>query len=106
LTSLFHGAGLEDVKVPPIDATIFKDFEDYWTPFLGGQAPAPRVIACRFPKNAVQRYATAFVEACRQQVTATFARLRERGLSAVPYPEPLCRFCADLLINGATQAPC
>ena len=21
--------------------TIFKDFDDYWNPFLGGQAPAP-----------------------------------------------------------------
>jgi hypothetical protein len=21
--------------------TVFKDFADYWTPFLGGQAPAP-----------------------------------------------------------------
>ena len=21
--------------------TIFSDFDDYWTPFLGGQAPAP-----------------------------------------------------------------
>ena len=21
--------------------TVFRDFEDYWTPFLGGQGPAP-----------------------------------------------------------------
>jgi hypothetical protein len=21
--------------------TVFRDFDDYWTPFLGGQAPAP-----------------------------------------------------------------
>jgi hypothetical protein len=21
--------------------TVFRDFEDYWSPFLGGQAPAP-----------------------------------------------------------------
>jgi hypothetical protein len=30
------------VAVRPVDApTVFKDFDDYWTPFLGGQAPAP-----------------------------------------------------------------
>ena len=25
-----------------VDApTVFRDFDDYWSPFLGGQAPAP-----------------------------------------------------------------
>lgn len=42
LASLFRHAGLDEVVVQSIDApTIFKDFDDYWTPFLGGQAPAP-----------------------------------------------------------------
>jgi SAM-dependent methyltransferase len=42
LAGLFQGAGLESVAVRPIDApTVFKDFDDYWNPFLGGQAPAP-----------------------------------------------------------------
>jgi SAM-dependent methyltransferase len=42
LASLFQDAGLGGVDVRSIDApTIFKDFDDYWTPFLGGQAPAP-----------------------------------------------------------------
>ena len=42
LTGLFEQAGLDSVAVRPIDTpTIFKDFDDYWTPFLGGQAPAP-----------------------------------------------------------------
>ena len=42
LASLFQDAGLDGVEVRPIDApTIFKNFDDYWTPFLGGQAPAP-----------------------------------------------------------------
>jgi len=39
---LFTAAGLADVQVRPIDVpTRFRDFDDYWTPFLGGQAPAP-----------------------------------------------------------------
>lgn len=42
LEELFARAGLVDVEVARIDVpTVFKDFDDYWTPFLGGQAPAP-----------------------------------------------------------------
>jgi SAM-dependent methyltransferase len=42
MAALFRGAGLDRVQVRPIDVpTIFRDFDDYWTPFLGGQAPAP-----------------------------------------------------------------
>jgi SAM-dependent methyltransferase len=42
LKSLFTGAGLEGVEIRPIDvATRFEDFNDYWSPFLGGQGPAP-----------------------------------------------------------------
>ena len=42
LTDLFQRAGLEKVEVRAIDVpTVFRDFEDYWSPFLGGQAPAP-----------------------------------------------------------------
>jgi SAM-dependent methyltransferase len=42
LAALFREAGLSSVEVRAIDApTPFRDFDDYWTPFLGGQAPAP-----------------------------------------------------------------
>ena len=42
LTELFAHAGLSEVEVRPIDvATDFRDFDDYWSPFLGGQGPAP-----------------------------------------------------------------
>lgn len=42
LAHLFWAAGLQGVEVRSIDvATTFRDFEDYWSPFLGGQAPAP-----------------------------------------------------------------
>jgi SAM-dependent methyltransferase len=43
LRALFEAAGLRDVETRAIDIpTVFRDFDDYWTPFLGGQAPAPR----------------------------------------------------------------
>jgi len=42
LTELFAADGLQDVMVQPIDiATRFTTFDDYWSPFLGGQGPAP-----------------------------------------------------------------
>jgi hypothetical protein len=42
LAGLFKGAGLSGVEVRPIDLwTVFKDFDDYWSPFLGGQGAAP-----------------------------------------------------------------
>jgi SAM-dependent methyltransferase len=42
LLSLASEAGLVDPEVSPIDVqTVFRDFDDYWSPLLGGQAPAP-----------------------------------------------------------------
>jgi SAM-dependent methyltransferase len=42
LIKLFDNAGLLHVEVKPIDiSTDFKNFDDYWSPFLGGQGPAP-----------------------------------------------------------------
>jgi SAM-dependent methyltransferase len=42
LEKLFAGAGLKSVEVTPIDVpTQFRNFDDYWQPFLGGQGPAP-----------------------------------------------------------------
>jgi SAM-dependent methyltransferase len=42
LAELFRAGGLREVEVRAIDIpTVFRDFDDYWSPFLGGQAPAP-----------------------------------------------------------------
>jgi SAM-dependent methyltransferase len=42
LSRLFRSAGLGDVEVRAIEVpTHFRDFDDYWSPFLGGQGPAP-----------------------------------------------------------------
>jgi SAM-dependent methyltransferase len=42
LRDLFASAGLRDVATRAIDIpTVFRDFDDYWSPFLGGQGPAP-----------------------------------------------------------------
>jgi len=42
LATLFGAAGCAEVATTAIDIpTVFADFDDYWTPFLGGQGPAP-----------------------------------------------------------------
>jgi SAM-dependent methyltransferase len=42
LQQLFERAGLRETVVQPMQVpTVFRDFDDYWTPFLGGQGPAP-----------------------------------------------------------------
>ena len=65
LAALFAGAGLGAVETRAIEVpTQFRDFDDYWTPFLGGQGPAPG-------------YAMSLTEERRQA-------LRERIRAALP----------------------
>lgn len=46
LSALFRSAGLHSVEVRAIEIpTHFKDFDDYWLPFLGGQGAAPSYVA-------------------------------------------------------------
>lgn len=45
LEALVREAGLKDVEAAPIEATtVFKDFDDYWQPFLGKVGPAPAYV--------------------------------------------------------------
>lgn len=65
LQPLFADAGLSGVELRAIEIeTPFKDFDDYWLPFLGGQGPAPG-------------YAMSLIEEDRD-------RLRERIREALP----------------------
>ncbi|HLO32860.1 MAG TPA: methyltransferase domain-containing protein [Anaerolineales bacterium] len=66
LKKLFQNAGLFQIEVQPIDiSTDFKSFDDYWTPFLGGQGPAPGYV---ISLNEEQR-----------------ARLRQRIYNSMPF---------------------
>ena len=45
LARLFTSAGLHGVETRAIDIpTVFRDFDDYWTPFLAGQGSAPGYV--------------------------------------------------------------
>jgi SAM-dependent methyltransferase len=46
LASCFAEAGLSEIEARAIDVeTVFRDFDDYWSPFLGGQGSAPSYVA-------------------------------------------------------------
>lgn len=46
LETLFRDSGLTSISVRPIDIpTVFRDFDDYWIPFLGKQGAAPTYLA-------------------------------------------------------------
>jgi SAM-dependent methyltransferase len=46
LAVAFEAGGLTDVDATAIDVpTPFRDFDDYWSPFLAGQGPAPSYVA-------------------------------------------------------------
>jgi SAM-dependent methyltransferase len=52
LTALFSEAGLRDVEARPIEVpTRFRDFDDYWLPFLGGQGPGPAYVMSLDPER-------------------------------------------------------
>jgi SAM-dependent methyltransferase len=45
LEALFRASKLAGVQVKAFDVpTPFRDFDDYWNPFLGGQGPAPTYV--------------------------------------------------------------
>lgn len=59
LTWRFAAAGLLDIEATAIEVpTTFRDFDDFWAPFLGGQGPAPA-------------YAVALEESARERLRAT-----------------------------------
>lgn len=50
LAGLFNKVGLKDVHVRAIDIpAAFEDFDDYWTPFLGGTGSAPKYCTSLSP---------------------------------------------------------
>jgi len=73
LRTLWQGAGLRDAEVQPIDIdTTFRDLDDFWTPFLGGQGPAPS-------------YATSLTEDARAALRDRIAeRLPTAGDGTIP----------------------
>lgn len=45
LKDIFKRSGFIKIETAPLDInTDFRDFDDYWKPFLGGQGPAPSYV--------------------------------------------------------------
>jgi SAM-dependent methyltransferase len=52
LSALFSEAGFRHAEVRAIDVpTRFRDFDDYWLPFLGGQGPGPTYVMSLDPRR-------------------------------------------------------
>lgn len=52
LADLFTGAGLAEVDITAlVIPTVFTSFDDYWTPMLGGQGPAPSYVMSLNPED-------------------------------------------------------
>lgn len=67
LARLFEDANLRDVAVEAMEVpTVFRNFEDYWLPFLGGQGPAPGYAASLPPERRAE-----LREAIRQRLRVT-----------------------------------
>ena len=65
LSDLFRTAELKKVEVRAIDVpTVFRDFDDYWSPFLGGQGPAPGYAMSLSQERGGRLFASAFGAAC------------------------------------------
>jgi SAM-dependent methyltransferase len=64
LAALFTDAGLDHVRAHAIEIpTRFRDFDDYWTPFLGGQGAAPA-----YAMSLGEEHRTAIREALRARL--------------------------------------
>src|ERR1044072_9992227 len=75
LRLLLKQAGFAQAEFRVLDVpTVFKDFEDYWSPFLGGQGPAA-TYACRLPENARQKM--------RDRLKATLPAARDGSISLI-----------------------
>lgn len=55
LHQCFSEAGLDNIAITAIDIdTVFRDFDDYWEPFLGGNGAAPVFVASLSPESQVR----------------------------------------------------
>lgn len=75
LDGLWRRAGLGSIETTAIDvSTRFQSFDDYWSPFLGGQGPAPGYVKSR---SQPQR------EALREAVRASLPIAEDGSISLV-----------------------
>ena len=73
LQRAFESAGLAGVEVRPIEVpTVFRDLDDYWTPFLSGVGPAPGYAGALEPARR---------DALRDRLGATLPREADRRIA-------------------------
>ena len=89
LAAAFEAADLVDVDHRPIDVpTVFRDFDDLWTPFLRGTGPAPAYVVS-LDEPARRLCATGFAHRYPRRPTGLSGSQRGRGPCGVVDP-PRC----------------
>ena len=72
LLALFRDAGFERMECRVIDVpTVFENFDDYWSPFLGGQARR-RPTAARSTMTGGKGCENSFARLCQSDETGPF----------------------------------
>lgn len=88
LAALLAGAGLSAVETRAIDVpTRFADFDDYWSPFLGGQGPAPTYVTSLSPERRLalrDRIRSALPATSDGSITLRARAWAARGRAAAP----------------------
>lgn len=80
LTALFKTKDLGEISFKPIETTmVFKDFDDYWQPFLGGVGPAPHYIA-KLQGEQRQQFKTELQQSLKTEADGTI-QLKARALA-------------------------
>ena len=72
LRALFRRALRRDPHLPIVVPTVFRDFDDYWSPFLSGRGP-PRATACPSTTRRAPSFASSCACAFRWSPTARSA---------------------------------
>jgi SAM-dependent methyltransferase len=107
LRALFEGAGFRAVEVWAIEVpTVFRDFDDYWSPFLAGGAPAPAYCAAlpepaRTALRERLRATLPVAEGGRIPLSARAWAVGGHGLSRPDQPLP-----ATTTMAGFSSRPC
>jgi len=78
LRALFEQRGMQRMDVRAIDVpTVFKDFDDYWSPFLGGQGPAPTYcMSLSAPRLVARQDQSSVADQARRQHSSHCTRFR------------------------------
>ena len=80
LRQLFQSEGLTDIETSIIDVpTVFKDFDDFWKPFLQVKPPLQDIV-CHYQKEPDKNLNKKYLNRFLLKMMAAFILLQEQSL--------------------------